>query len=167
MKRLFLLRHAKAVPGHGGRDHERALADRGRSDAPAMGRAMARRGFLPDLVLCSTAKRTAETLDLVLPFLTPAPECRLEPGLYHAEAAAILERAAALDGAVNAALFIGHNPGLEELALRLAGDGPIARRIEEKFPTCALAVFESAAPDWRRAAAGPWTPLAFLTPASL
>ncbi|MBL9009968.1 MAG: histidine phosphatase family protein [Alphaproteobacteria bacterium] len=167
MKRLYLLRHAKAVAGHGGADHERALADRGRSDAPAMGKAVARRGYLPGLVLCSTARRTAETLDLVLPFLTPQPLCRLEPGLYHAEAAAILGRAAAIDDGVGAVMFIGHNPGLEDLALKLAGDGDLARRIGEKFPTCAFAAFESPAADWRSAAAGRWTPLAFLTPAGL
>lgn len=167
MKRLFLLRHAKAAPDDGGGDHERPLAERGRRDAPQMGREIARQGYLPDLILCSTARRTAETLELVLPFLVPAPVTRLEPGLYHAEANIILDRVARLEESAGAALFVGHNPGLEDLAAHLAGDSRIGRQIEAGMPTCAFAAFTSEAASWRAATEGVWSAAVFLRPADL
>lgn len=166
-KRLYLLRHAKAAPDDGGGDHERPLTGRGRRDAPEMGREIARRGYRPDLILCSTSRRTVETLELVQPFLTPSPATSLEPGLYHASAQEILARASRVDAALESVLFVGHNPGMEDLALDLAGDSRIGRRIAEKFPTCAFAAFESKAPTWAMAAKGAWTALAFLKPAEL
>lgn len=167
MKRLFLLRHAKAAPDEGGGDHERPLAARGRQDAPAMGRAIAARGFLPSLVLCSSARRTAETLDLVLPHLAPSPRVQLDPGLYHAAAEAILDRIIKSAGTAEAVLVIGHNPGLEDLAADLAGDTKIGRQLAGGLPTCAFAAFESRESDWRVASAGLWMADAFLRPADL
>ena len=167
MKRLFLLRHAKAAPDEGGGDHERPLAERGRRDAPQIGREIARQGFLPDLILCSTARRTVETMDLVLPFLLPKPPVKLEPGLYHAEATVILSRVARLEDGVAAALFVGHNPGLEELAAHLAGDSRIGRQLGAGMPTCAFAAFTSDATSWRSAAEGTWTAGAYMRPADL
>jgi len=166
-RRLFLLRHAKAEADDGSGDHERPLSGRGRRDAPAMGREITRRGYRPELILCSTSRRTAETLDLAMPFLTPPPPTRLEPSLYHAEARQILSRAAAVEASFASVMFVGHNPGLEELALQLAGDGKVARRIAEKFPTCSFAAFESTAASWQDAAKGPWNVIAFLRPAEL
>lgn len=132
-----------------------------------MGREIARRGYRPDLILCSTSQRTVETLELALPFLTPAPVTALEPGLYHASAQEILSRAVRLDAGIESVLFIGHNPGMEDLALALAGESRIGRRIAEKFPTCAFAAFESQASAWAAAARGPWSALEFLKPAEL
>lgn len=168
MKRLYLLRHAKTEPhaAEGG-DHERELTPRGRADALLIGRAIAAGGFLPDLVLSSTARRTFQTLEIVLPFLTPTPEARLEPALYLAPAHGILQRAASVGGGSGAVMFIGHNPGLEELAIALAGDGDLGVKAAEKFPTACFAAFESAATTWTAAARGPWTALAILRPSEL
>lgn len=166
-KRLYLLRHAKAAPDDGRGDHERPLTGRGRRDAAEMGREMARRGCRPDVILCSTSQRTVETLDLVLPFLTPAPVATLEPGLFHASAREIGSRAARLDAGIASVLFVGHNPGLEDLALALAGDSRMGRRMAEKFPTCAFAAFESTAPLWPAALEGAWKTLEFLKPDEL
>jgi len=167
MKRLYLLRHAKAAADDGGGDHERPLAVRGRQDAPAMGRAMAERGFVPSLVLCSSARRTAETLDLVLPFLIPPPRVQLEPGLYHAPAEVILDRVVRAAATAQAVLVIGHNPGLEDLAAHLAGDTKIGRQLAGGMPTCAFAAFESGEVDWRAAVTGSWSADVFLRPADL
>ncbi len=85
MLTLSLLRHAKsswknpALP-----DRERPLNARGMSDAPAMGRAMSERGIEPELVLCSSAQRTVDTLSLVLPELKIEPEVIYEDALYQA-----------------------------------------------------------------------------------
>jgi len=57
MKRLLVFRHAKAGPHDDAHDKQRALIERGRSDAALMGRAMREEGHVPDLVLCSSAKR--------------------------------------------------------------------------------------------------------------
>ncbi|MCC6919650.1 MAG: histidine phosphatase family protein [Alphaproteobacteria bacterium] len=143
------------------------MAGRGQRDAPAIGREIARRGYRPDLILCSTARRTAETLDLVLPFFVPPPSTRLEPALYHAGAALILARASSLAAAVGTVMFVGHNPGLEELALDMAGDTRIRRRIAAKFPTAAFAAFESSAASWSDAVRGRWIARDFLSPADL
>jgi phosphohistidine phosphatase len=166
-KRLYLLRHAKAAPDSGEGDHERPLTGRGRRDAPDIGRELARRGYRPDMVLCSTSMRTTETLELVLPFFSPAPAVKLEPGLYHAEAKQILARAGMIEADIDAVLFVGHNPGLEDLALALAGESKIGRRIAEKFPTSAFAAFESKAATWSAAVKGEWTAIDFLKPAEL
>jgi phosphohistidine phosphatase len=166
-KRLYLLRHAKAAPDDGGGDHERPLTARGRRDAPDIAREFVSRGFTPGLMLCSTSRRTTETLDLARPFLSQETPVLLERGLFHASDDHLLARAGRTDPGVGSILFVGHNPGLEELALRLAGDSAIGRRIAQKFPTSAFAAFESLAGTWPDAVRGQWTALAFLIPADL
>lgn len=154
MPELLLLRHAKSGwddPSLG--DFERPLAPRGRRAAPVMARYMRERCLLPDLVLCSTAARACETWELVQPELGVDPPVRLLQALYLAGPArllAVLTRVAPDTGRV---LLIGHNPGLESLAARLARSGrpEDLRALEEKFPTAALA---------RIAFDGPWADLA-------
>ena len=162
MRRLYLLRHAKAVQDASGGDHERPLNARGREDAPMAARAAAARGFVPALVLCSTAKRTSETLALALPFFTPPPEVRMTPALYHAAPETILAQLGSIPADIGSVMIVGHNPGLQDLAAELAGAGKMGRRIEEKFPTSAFVAFESASADWRAAIRGPWTALDFI-----
>ena len=78
MKLLTLLRHAKSDWGDPGlADFDRPLNERGRSDAPRMGKWMAVSGFVPDTVLCSTAVRTRETWALVAPALPNAPSAAI------------------------------------------------------------------------------------------
>lgn len=138
MTRLHLLRHAKSSWGDAGLDdHERALAPRGRRAAAAMARWMDEHDVRPQLVLCSTARRTRETLERVLPALG-APEILYEDGLYHADARALLERLLALPDGIEEALLVGHNPGLQELSALLAAPGPERDRMAAKLPTGAL-----------------------------
>ncbi len=81
MKKLLLLRHAKSSwDDQRLDDFARPLNARGRDAAPRMGREIARRGLIPSLILGSPARRTAETIELILPFLSPRPEVRFEPG---------------------------------------------------------------------------------------
>ena len=165
MIRLFLLRHAKAEQGIAG-DHERALTERGQGDAAKIGRALAARGLLPDLVVCSTSKRTRETLDFALPFLPQAPECVFERGLYHAEPDEIMAYAAALAGPARTVMAIGHNPGMADLAYSLAGDGGMAERIAHKFPTCAFAAFEAES-SWAASPTAAWRATELIYPSDL
>ena len=175
MRRLLLLRHAKSdwAAGKGGDDHERPLSARGRKAAPRIGAYMRDKGYIPNLVLCSTARRTRETLDLLMPFLSPLPKVRYGRELYLAEWPALLEQVHAVPKSSASLLVIGHNPGLERLAVALAlqpqspGEQARAERMAEKFSAGALAVFDIATRDWRVVEAGEGRLIDFVRPKDL
>ena len=167
-RRLILLRHAKSdwpdVP-----DQERPLAKRGRRDAPVVGRWLRRQGYLPDVVICSVARRTRQTWELVEPELGGSPSVRYEPRAYAASAPTLLYLARELPGTCRAALLIGHNPAIAELASHLAeppdADGaPSSPGL--RFPTAAVAVFEFAT-AWPDLAPGQARLIAYTTLAEL
>ncbi|MFM9134126.1 MAG: SixA phosphatase family protein [bacterium] len=142
---LILLRHAKSAYPPGVADHDRPLAPRGQADAPAAGRWLAEVHPEIDAVVLSPARRTRETWALVSDEARePWPEPVVEPRVYEAEARTLLDVVRALPPSASKALVIGHNPGLEDLAIVLAGDAdPEAlRRLALKFPTSAIAVVE-------------------------
>jgi phosphohistidine phosphatase len=146
---LYLLRHAKSSwddPSLA--DHERPLSHRGARGAQLMA-AQLRGAVEPALVLCSTALRARQTLQV----LSLASEVCYEDGLYAAGAAELLGRLQRLADQVASAMVIGHNPGLQLLAVSLTGQGDplLIARLREKLPTGALVklVFQ-----------GPWASLA-------
>jgi phosphohistidine phosphatase len=153
MKQLLLLRHAKSSwddPALA--DFDRPLAPRGRKAAPRMGRELAARGWLPQSVLASPAARTRETWSLVAAELPGPATATFPKALYMATPERLLNHVRKIPESVSALLLIGHNPGLEAFARRLAASGsePEAlARLTEKFPTAALArlVFEG---EWAR-----------------
>jgi phosphohistidine phosphatase len=154
MRRLLLLRHAKAeLAKPGGRDRDRILAERGRSDAVRLGVYLARHAFVPDRALVSTAMRTRETWTLLAKAFARTPPVDFEEDLYEASPQAILQAIQDTEPDVATLLVIGHNPGLEELAAMLiaSGDVDARRRLQESFPTAALAAIQFAAEDWRGA----------------
>jgi phosphohistidine phosphatase len=159
-----LLRHAKSdwpdVP-----DEDRPLAKRGRRDAPRIGRWLRDRGWVPDVVVCSAARRTRQTWELVAPELDGTPDVRFEPRAYAASALTLLYLARELPGRYRTALLIGHNPGLEELTASLAtADGEPRRGI--RLPTAGVAVVEFAG-DWPDLAPGLARLLDAVVPADL
>lgn len=151
MKQLLLLRHAKSSWDDPGLDDfDRPLAERGLKAAQSMGRELAAREWLPDLALVSSALRTRDTWRLVAAELPAHPQVAFAKALYGASAADILSKIRQADPSRDSLLVVGHNPGLEDLARQLAGPGSEAKarkKLEEKFPTTALArfVFEG---DW-------------------
>ena len=146
MKRLYLLRHAKSSWSNPSlADEERPLAPRGRKAAKRMAKELRRREIRPKLVLCSSSRRTQETLELIGSSLGD-PTIEVVEGLYGAGSDGLLARVRAVSDSVDSVLVIGHNPGLQDLALRLA---PGSERLVEKFPTGALAAFELDAESWR------------------
>jgi phosphohistidine phosphatase len=154
--RLLLLRHAKSDWSDGGkRDEDRPLSSRGRKAAACMAAHMRRSGYVPAAILCSTARRTRETLALVLPALGRQPDIRYEDALYLAEWGALLKAIQRSADAVSPLLLVGHNPGLEQLAAALAAqpasrsEGERLERLTGKFPTAALAVLDFEAKRWR------------------
>jgi phosphohistidine phosphatase len=151
MHTLYLLRHAKSswadpnLP-----DHERPLAARGRRDAKRVAKYLARLRIEPELVLCSSAERTRETLELMRPALGATPTITLEEQLYAASSYRLLERIRSVPESVASVMLIGHNPGLQQLALVLASTGAELARLEAKFPTAALATLTVANTTWSR-----------------
>lgn len=141
-KTLYILRHAKAESGSGATgDHERGLIERGLRDAEAMGRYMAKAGIRPDKILCSTARRATETLaQLQTGYGAALPDERTG-ALYLASANAMLNLIAATEESVEKLMIVGHNPGLHQLAAKLAATGDEAQldALSLKFPTCTLA----------------------------
>jgi phosphohistidine phosphatase len=166
-RRLILLRHAKSdwpdVP-----DRDRPLAKRGRRDAPRIGRWLHEHGYQPDVVVCSAARRTRQTWDLVAPELGGRPAVRFEPRAYAASAMTLLDLAQELPSRYRTALLIAHNPGLSELASSLAappatGNGPRPRL---NLPTAGVAVLEFAG-DWPALSGGHARLLDHIVPADL
>jgi phosphohistidine phosphatase len=156
VKLVYLLRHAKSAVGDGSEpDHERPLNARGRHAADRIGEFLATRD-LPQLVLCSSARRTRETLDRVQQQLRTELEVSIEPDLYLASSAALLDCIRSLPDDVERVMLVGHNPGIGELAERLARHGLAALRAElsEKFPTGALAIVRISGRRWTGAATG-------------
>ena len=143
MKYLFLLRHAKSSWDDPELvDHDRPLAPRGRRAAKLIAEHLERERITPELVLCSSAQRTRETLELIAQGLAEGTTVHFERELYAASERRLLERVQALDEGVESVLLIAHNPALEQLALDLAGGGEQLAQVRLKYPTGALATLE-------------------------
>jgi len=122
MRALTLIRHAKsswADPETA--DIDRPLNDRGKSDAPMMGRRLAAIGFAPDLVLCSPAKRARRTARAIIHELASTPSLGIEPALYLATPSEMLPLIRSLGSSLAHVVMVGHNPGLTDLANLLGG----------------------------------------------
>ena len=146
-KRLFLLRHAKSSWDDPGLDdHDRPLAPRGLRASALIADHVRQSGIRPDLVLSSSARRTRETLDRVRPSLGPA-EVLIERDLYGASSEHLLQRLRTVPDEIESVMLVGHQPAIQDLALRLAAEGPELEALRGKFPTAALATltFEG---DW-------------------
>jgi phosphohistidine phosphatase len=151
VKRLFLLRHAKSSWDDPGLDdHDRPLAPRGRRASALIAEHLRRERIAPDLVLCSSARRTRETLERVMPALDPS-KARFERALYGASSEKLLQRLREVPDEVQSVMLVGHQPAIQELALHLAGEGSELESVRGKFPTAALATLTFA---------GQWSELA-------
>lgn len=160
MKRLLLLRHAKSDWSEDDLDdHARPLNARGRAAATRMGQYLKENGLSPDLVVCSTANRTRETLDLLLSAHGCTPTVIYDRGIYLAMPEQMLDitlgHADHLAQAPGTAdpdciLVVGHNPGTHSLAVGLArsGDSQTINTLQHKYPTAALTVLECDSDDW-------------------
>jgi phosphohistidine phosphatase len=169
MKILTLLRHAKSGwDDEVERDFDRPLNPRGRRAARAVGREMKAEGLTFDRILASPAKRVVETLEEVSAVFGPL-DVDYEERLYLASTATLLELARETSDEVGRLLLVGHNPGLEEVALRLAkaGAGPLREEVEVKYPTGTLAQIELPARRWADIAEQSGTLVRFIRPRDL
>ncbi|ALW84107.1 phosphohistidine phosphatase [Hymenobacter sedentarius] len=122
MKTLYLLRHAKSSWSFNElSDQERPLNDRGRDDAPAMGKALAKRHIRPDLVVSSPAVRAMSTAVLVAREVEyPHDKIVVEPGIYGADVDGLLDVIHHLPDTAASVLLVGHNPTITETANALS-----------------------------------------------
>ena len=132
---LILLRHAKSDWSGHEVDHDRPLAARGRRQAPDAGRWLAANVDSIDLAVVSTAQRARTTWDLASAELDPPPRTRHDVDVYAASVSQLLDVVRHFDEALGTVVLVGHNPGIEDLAETLTGDGV-------PMPTSALAVIE-------------------------
>ena len=143
MKQLFLLRHAKSSWDDSDLvDHDRPLAPPGRRAVKFIAEHQSREGVRPALVLCSSSQRTRETLDGIVPALSERLSVQIERELYAASEQSLLDRLRAVEDRVESLMLIGHNPGMEQLALSLSGAGHKLAALRRKYPTGALATLE-------------------------
>jgi len=167
MRRLILLRHAKAERASAsGRDLDRALAARGREDAAAIGAHMARHGLVPDRALISPAARTRETWTVISAALSASPAAKFEERLFNAAPETILQAIREAPADAHMLCVVAHNPGLQQLALLLAGSGDDEARslIAEKLPTCGLVVIDAGIDAWSELQPGRGRLDRFVTP---
>jgi len=171
MLKLFLLRHAKSSWTDPGLDDlDRSLNARGLRAAAAVGRFMRQSKLMPELVLCSPARRARETWKLVAEELRTAPRVVIDEGIYDfGNGGRLLEVARHLANGANPLLIVGHNPSMERLAVRLIrkGDPKLMKRLEQKYPTGALTVIEFSGTKWSDIAEGTGELLSFTRPADL
>lgn len=145
MDRLILLRHGKAeADSDTGEDFDRRLAPRGVRESEEMAAQLADMGFTPDLALVSPAARARGTWESAGTVFTQA-ETRFDDELYHADSGTIRRVAEAAGEGFATVIVVGHNPGLQELTIRLLMEGSapasLIARAQRNFPTASAAVF--------------------------
>lgn len=150
-RRLLLVRHAKAERGSlSGFDIDRTLSERGRGDAVVMGRALAKAGANPDVIMSSPASRALETARLIVREMGRLEtEIVMEPDIYEADLPMLLGIVRGLPDSCSEAMLFGHNPGFEELA------GTLCDGFAEGMPTCAAVCFDLKADSWSCAGDSP------------
>ncbi len=153
MKTLLFLRHAESSWSSPDlSDHDRPLNGRGRRASAAMGRYIEQNGLLPDLILCSTAKRARETLKRASAGWPKVPPKREEGALYNfSSGAGYLDLIHQTDDDVSSLMLVGHNPTIEILVSELMGQAEreLAEKLARKYPSGALAVLQFQTDTWR------------------
>lgn len=150
-RHIVVIRHAKSSWDDAAvADHDRPLSKRGRNALPLLRDHIAGLGLRPDVVLCSSSRRTCETLEGIRPTLGRKARVETDPKLYGASAGHLISELRRLDDQVATVFLIGHNPGVEDL-VDLLDPGAARGSVEvEKFPTGAIAVLSTS---------GPWSTL--------
>lgn len=144
MRILTLVRHAKSSWDYAElSDFERPLNERGRRDAPLMAQRSLRHGPTVDRLVSSPALRAITTARAFAEVLgMEFDELIVQPKIYEASAATLVQIVRALDDGDRHVMLFGHNPGFSQLALRY-GKCPF-----NDMPTCAVARFEFDVSRW-------------------
>jgi phosphohistidine phosphatase len=147
---LILVRHAKSSwsnPGLG--DHDRPLNNRGLRDAPRMGERLVELGFVPRLIVSSSALRARTTAELIAAGIGyETDRIEIEGGLYGASPLTMLNTVSGWDDAMDCAMLIAHNPGITDLVNYLTDAGI------DNVPTCGIAVIRGGQGGWAALSGG-------------
>ncbi|MBA3766421.1 MAG: histidine phosphatase family protein [Acidobacteria bacterium] len=144
MKKLLLMRHAKSdwsTPGQ--QDFDRPLNERGVKSARLVGEYIRKHGIRPGLIISSPARRTRQTIALVMESAHLAAELRYDERIYEASAERLFAVVSQVEDSVNDLMLVGHNPGMSELLLALAGEN-------RHMPTAALASLSLDIEKWNK-----------------
>ena len=169
MKTLLVLRHAKAVrDSPTGEDSDRPLAERGWKDGRAIGREMRKRGLNPDAVVISPATRVVDTIAAVAEGYGPL-DANYDQRIYDNTPNQLLKVVQDADDNAQRLLIVGHNPGFQELLLKLTIDDPegLREEVADKFPTAAIAEVELPADEWRNVREGTGRIVRLIRPSDL
>lgn len=146
-KTLFLVRHAKSSwiqPGL--LDFDRTLNLRGQQDAPEMGRRLKEKNVVPQIVLCSPARRAVQTLDLMNKVMNiPSDSIFMQKRIYEASPETLLNLIQHLDDAYDSAMLVGHNPSMTWLASQLSNS------YIQNLPTCSIVTITLDSNHWIKA----------------
>jgi phosphohistidine phosphatase len=143
MKRLYLLRHAKSSWELAGQlDYQRGLTERGWNDCELMAALIAERQIVPDLVICSGARRARDTLEGVAKALPLDTLVEYEDAVYNASTQDLLDVLRRVPAVRQSVLLVGHNPSFHDLAVEIGRESDELLSVAAKFPTAALAEFE-------------------------
>ncbi len=175
LKTLYLLRHAQAESGQAaGQDFDRALSDKGREEAALVGDALGKSAPIPSQIRCSAARRAVETWQILAPRLgrdlAEANPEEIRRDLYLMAWRPLLRLLRKLPEGLPSVLVIGHNPGLQQLTMRLCNSAAIEGRsnpIRLDFPPAGLAILDFDLSRWAELGPGSGRLRQFLTPANL
>lgn len=145
MKRIYVVRHAKSSWSDSRlSDIHRPLNERGKKDAPFMGKICASKGYIPDLLVSSNAKRASSTAKAFCKALgLDKSKLSYDKSLYHASEDAYINVCYGLDDKINAIMMFGHNPGITYLANSITLD------YIDNVPTCGVLVIDATINSWR------------------
>ena len=169
-KKLTLMRHAKSSwADYSQSDMDRPLSPRGKKDAPKMGRYLYENDLHPDLVFCSPAQRTRETLARLQTAFGGSLNVRFDKSIYSAGMGhGLISLLHSLKADFDHVMIVGHNPAMQELALSLinwaARDEDTHQRLRNKFSTGSVISMEFDSGDWTSAALGAGTFTHFMAP---
>jgi phosphohistidine phosphatase len=154
MRRLLLLRHATYAAAPGLADP--ALSETGREEAAAVGRHLAAQEDLPDLVLCSAARRARQTRDILLAAAGIAPAGEVDDAVTRGDEGVLLSRLREIPDDRRTVLVIGHNPTIHNLARALASRGPdeARTRLARGYAPATLTVLDFATETWNEVGRG-------------
>jgi phosphohistidine phosphatase len=160
IRTLLIFRHADAVRPPATADPDRDLSSRGEDQARRAGQWLAQAGHRPDLAVVSPSVRTTRSWHLAADALASrtggaVPPVTVEPAVYHGGTDELVGVVQDVPDAVRTVVVCGHDPGLSELALRLAAEGSDPQsytRVSRGLPKGAVAVLTAPEPT-----GSPWS----------
>ena len=154
MKKIYVMRHAKAVHNSKIDDHERPLQDVGIESCRQLARLLEKDALIPDHVICSPSVRTRQTLGVLAETVYATIPVTFLPSLYQASSNEILYDVTRLPSTLSSVLIIGHNPGLHNFCLMLAGRGDerYFESLRDNFPPASFVSLMCDVPEWKNIA---------------